>query len=66
MDDLFAYYGVDWAGIGLTMASIHLLGSRTDVFALMARADVVALPSRVEGHPLALLESLAQGAPVFP
>ena len=28
MDDLLAYYGVDWVAIGLTMGSLHLLGSR--------------------------------------
>jgi glycosyltransferase involved in cell wall biosynthesis len=40
------------------------LGRRSDVFALMRSADVVALPSRFEGHPLALLEAMALGRPV--
>ena len=42
---------------------VHLLGPRRDVHALMARADLVLLPSRTEGHPLALLEALALGRP---
>ena len=43
---------------------IHFLGRRSDVFALMRCADVVALPSRFEGHPLALLEAMALGKAV--
>ncbi len=43
---------------------VHFLGRRADVFPLMARADAVALASRCEGHPLALLEALALGRPV--
>ena len=42
---------------------VHFLGRREDVFALMRSADLVALPSRREGHPLALLEALALGRP---
>jgi len=53
---------IEAAGLG---REIHLLGNRSDVFALMARADLVALPSRVEGHPLALLEALALGRPAI-
>jgi glycosyltransferase involved in cell wall biosynthesis len=44
---------------------IHLLGARRDIFRIMRRADVVALPSRFEGHPLALLEAMALGRPVL-
>jgi glycosyltransferase involved in cell wall biosynthesis len=44
---------------------IHFLGQRTDVFALMRCADLVALPSRFEGHPLALLEAMALGKAVL-
>lgn len=43
---------------------IHFLGPRGDVFALMRCADLVALPSRFEGHPLALLEAMALGKAV--
>jgi len=43
---------------------IHFLGHRRDVFALMRCADVVVLPSRFEGHPLALLEAMALGKAV--
>ncbi len=44
---------------------VHFLGVRRDVFALMRAADAVVLPSRCEGHPLALLEALALGRPVL-
>ncbi len=50
---------------GALAGRVHLLGARRDVFALMRAADVVALPSRHEGHPLALLEALALGRPVL-
>ena len=43
---------------------VHFLGRRTDVFSLMRRADAIALPSRREGHPLALLEAMALGKAV--
>jgi len=39
-------------------------GVRTDVRALLAAADVVALPSVSEGFPFVLLEGLAMGRPV--
>jgi len=45
-------------------ARVHLLGQRRDVFALMRAADAVALPSRAEGLPLAVLEALALGRPL--
>jgi glycosyltransferase involved in cell wall biosynthesis len=44
---------------------VHFLGWRPDVFALMRIADLVVLPSRREGHPLALLEALALGRPAL-
>jgi glycosyltransferase involved in cell wall biosynthesis len=43
---------------------VHFLGQRSDVFALMRCADLVVLPSRFEGHPLALLEAMALGKAV--
>ncbi len=43
---------------------VHFLGRRTDVFPLMRQADAIALPSRHEGHPLALLEAMALGKAV--
>lgn len=42
----------------------RFLGARTDVPALLAVADVVAVPSRWEGQPLALQEALRAGRPV--
>ena len=44
--------------------SVLLLGSRTDVPALLPAFDVFLLTSRFEGLPRALLESLAAGVPV--
>lgn len=53
------------AAAGLPAAiRVHLLGWRRDVYALMAASDAIALPSRGEGHPLALLEAASLGRPV--
>lgn len=43
---------------------VTLLGARKDTAALMAAADVVCMPSRWEGSPLALHEALFLGKPV--
>jgi len=51
------------AALGVT-GSVHLLGSRQDVPALLALTDVVAHPSLREGFPNAVLEALAAGRPV--
>lgn len=51
-----------WAArLGLDVA---FLGRRDDVPALMAAADVLALPSAFEGLPLVVLEAMALGLPV--
>jgi len=43
---------------------VHLLGLRSDVSAILAAADVFALPSLSEGLPLALLEAMIAGCPI--
>lgn len=43
---------------------LHLLGFRTDVAELYAMADVFVFPSKREGLPVALMESMASGLPV--
>ena len=43
---------------------IRLLGARTDVPDLIVAADVVVVPSRVEGLPGAVLEAMALERPV--
>src|SRR3954471_5628267 len=43
---------------------VRFLGVRPDARALMGAADVVVLPSRWEGLPLAALETLASGTPL--
>jgi glycosyltransferase involved in cell wall biosynthesis len=43
---------------------VRFLGSRTDVNRLLARADVVALPSTAEGLSNAVMEAMAAGRPV--
>jgi glycosyltransferase involved in cell wall biosynthesis len=47
--------GADWA---------HFLGDRADVPALLARADLMVLPSRAEAMPMTILEAQAIGVPV--
>ncbi len=51
----------DEAGVG---ASVHLMGARDDVPALLSQFSVFVLPSRAEGLPMALLEAMALGVPV--
>ncbi len=51
------------AALGLE-GSMTLLGFRNDAPALMAAADVFALPSRAEPFGLVLLEAMALGRPV--
>ena len=49
---------------GSLRGRVRLLGSRRDVFDLMAIADLFVIPSRGEGMPTVLLEALACGCPV--
>jgi glycosyltransferase involved in cell wall biosynthesis len=43
---------------------VRFLGFVTDVGPVLAAADVLALPSRTEGLPMAALEAMAAGVPV--
>lgn len=49
---------------GGVRSTVTLTGHREDVARLLHAADVLALPSRSEGMPLAALEALASGLPV--
>ena len=51
------------AALGLS-AAVHFLGWRADLDRLYADLDVVALTSRNEGSPVALIEAMAAGVPV--
>lgn len=50
--------------IARTGVDVRLLGARDDVPALLAAADVFALPSRWEARALVLQEAMAAGVPV--
>jgi len=50
---------------GLHLAErFHLLGLRSDIAAILAAADVFALPSLSEGLPLALIEAMFAALPI--
>jgi glycosyltransferase involved in cell wall biosynthesis len=49
------------AGLG---ARLRLLGYRTDVAAVLAAADIFALPSHFEGLPMSVIEAMLTGLPV--
>ena len=51
------------AALGLT-AAVRFLGWRADIDRLYADIDVMALTSRNEGSPVALIEAMAAGVPV--
>lgn len=53
--------GAEQRGIG---AKVHFLGWRADMDRIYADLDVVALTSRNEGSPVALIEAMASGRPV--
>lgn len=44
--------------------SVSLVGNRTDVATWLEAADVVAVPSRWEGHPLVTMEAMVRGRSV--
>jgi glycosyltransferase involved in cell wall biosynthesis len=52
---------IDRSGLSDRM---HLLGERTDIARLLARADLFVLPSRFEGLPSAVIEAMAAALPV--
>ncbi|HJU44116.1 MAG TPA: glycosyltransferase [Vicinamibacterales bacterium] len=43
---------------------VHLLGLRSDVSAILAAADIFAMPSLSEGLPMALLEAMFAARPI--
>jgi glycosyltransferase involved in cell wall biosynthesis len=43
---------------------VRFLGNRNDADRLLAAADVLAMPSRFEGLPLAALEAMSAGLPI--
>lgn len=49
------------AGLG---ARLRLLGYRTDIAAILAAADIFALPSHFEGLPMSVIEAMLTGLPV--
>lgn len=49
------------AGLG---DRLRLLGYRTDVAAVLAAADIFALPSHFEGLPMSVIEAMLTGLPV--
>jgi glycosyltransferase involved in cell wall biosynthesis len=51
------------SGLGLD-GNVDFLGYRADAASILGAVDVVALPSRSEGLPVALLEALAMRRPV--
>jgi glycosyltransferase involved in cell wall biosynthesis len=51
------------ADLSLT-GRVHLLGLRADIPAILAAADVFALPSLSEGLPLALIEAMFAARPI--
>jgi glycosyltransferase involved in cell wall biosynthesis len=51
------------AELGLR-SRVHFIGFRTDLEAVLADVDVVALTSRNEGTPVALIEALAAGCSI--
>ena len=53
--------GIEGRGLG---ERVRLLGRREDVPALLAGANVLAMPSRFEGLPIAALEAMSLGKPV--
>jgi len=53
--------GIEGRGLG---ERVRLLGRRDDVPALLAGANVLAMPSRFEGLPIAALEAMSLGKPV--
>jgi hypothetical protein len=44
---------------------VHLLGYRDDIESVMARSDIVLLPSHTEGLPRSLMEAMALARPVI-
>lgn len=46
-------------------AQVHFTGFRSDMPRVLSALDLLVMPSHWEGHPTALLEGMASGAPVI-
>ncbi len=48
-----------------TGAAAQLMGNKPNVYELLKNYDVLVMPSKYEGHPVALMEAMASGLPVL-
>ena len=56
--------GTDIGTLLIAGPRLRVLGPRTDVAAILAAADIFALPSHFEGLPMSVIEAMLTGLPV--